>query len=449
MRLRPIAPAVPAVVLLAAACGSDHTSAPPSAPAQVAPQRIKLAPTSRFDLSRGRPLRLRVALRRGDDASVRATVTVAGARPQPLGAPERVGHRAAQLPVGEAPARALRSCRPARLQVVVRGGDGTVLSRVTRPLPGDPPQCGRFFNARSVWNRPLPADAPPDRDSATMVADLQRQVQAGFDRNFPPTINTVNYSAPVWTVTGDQPRVPVALTGSRVSYGGALKKVLAAGVPIPPGAREAWGGDHHLVVWQPATDTMWELWGAQKTPQGDWTAQWGGRMDHVSRSPGYFTDASGILPGATASSLPLVGGLITRADLARGRIEHALAMAIPDSREGVWSDPAQRTDGSSTSPTAIPQGARFRLDPTLDVDALHLPPFTALLAKAAQRYGIYVRDTSPTVTLYAEDPVTIGSNPWPRAISPSTAEVLKRFPWDRLQVMPLRLWTWSHKPVPR
>ncbi len=111
--------------------------------------------------------------------------------------------------------------------------------------------------------------------------------------------------------------------------------------------------------------------------------------------------------------------------------------------------PAQRSDGNVKSDTAIPQGARFRLDPGSTSSAMHLPRFTAMMAKAAQRYGIYVRDTSPTVTFYAEDPATIGSNPWPKAIAPSSAAVLKAFPWDRLQVMPMKLMTWSNKPVPR
>jgi hypothetical protein len=252
----------------------------------------------------------------------------------------------------------------------------------------------------------------------------------------------------VYTATARQRRVPVYLVGSRTSYGGALAKQLAAGVPIPDGARGAWGGDHHMVVWQPSTDTMWELWGAGQA-HGRWEAWWGGRMDHVSRSPGYFSDPSGIQPGATATSLPLVGGLITRADVARGSIDHALAMAIPSSRYAVWAHPAQRSDGGTRSDTAIPAGARFRLDPAVDVDSLGLPPFTAMLAKAAQRYGIYVRDTSPTVTLYAEDPASIGANPWPHAIQPSTTEVLRRFPWEHLQVMPMQLWSYSNQRIKR
>ena len=76
-----------------------------------------------------------------------------------------------------------------------------------------------------------------------------------------------------------------------------------------------------------------------------------------------------------------------------------------------------------------------------------LPRFTAMLAKAAQRYGIIVRDTSPVVTLYAQDPSNLGTNPWVTAITPSAPAVLDAFPWDRLQLMRMRLYTYSGQRV--
>jgi hypothetical protein len=203
-----------------------------------------------------------------------------------------------------------------------------------------------------------------------------------------------------------------------------------------------------MVVWQPATDTVWELWRAVEH-HGAWTAEYGGTMTNASRSPGYFYDRSGTQPGATATSLPLVGGLITLADLRRGSIDHALAMAIPDSRYGVWSLPAQRTDGFVRSVDAIPEGAHFRLDPKLDIAALHLPPFTAMLARAAQRYGILLRDKSAVVTFYGEDPTPTGTDPWASALTPSRGDIMRRFPWDRLEVLRTDLRTYSGKKVSR
>jgi hypothetical protein len=57
----------------------------------------------------------------------------------------------------------------------------------------------------------------------------------------------------------------------------------------------------------------------------------------------------------------------------------------------------------------MPEGARLRLDPALNVDALPLSPIAKVIARAAQQYGIIVRDvTHSTLTFYAEDPKTAG-----------------------------------------
>jgi hypothetical protein len=92
-------------------------------------------------------------------------------------------------------------------------------------------------------------------------------------------------------------------------------------------------------------------------------------------------------------------------ELRNGVIPHALALNIPFARPNVFSYPAQRTDGTSTDPDAIPEGAHFRLDPTLDLSKLNLPPMTRTMAEAARRYGMIVRDqTGWAVAMFGEDP---------------------------------------------
>ena len=74
-------------------------------------------------------------------------------------------------------------------------------------------------------------------------------------------------------------------------------------------------------------------------------------------------------------------------------------------RAGVFAWPAQRTDGTNVDPSSIPEGAQLRLDPKLDIPALHLPPITQMMALAAQRYGIVVTNrTNSVIGFYAEDP---------------------------------------------
>ncbi|HEY1713189.1 MAG TPA: hypothetical protein VGG07_09815 [Solirubrobacteraceae bacterium] len=291
------------------------------------------------------------------------------------------------------------------------------------------------FSPTSFWNAPTaPLDAV-DPQSQTYVDDLLSQINS-----FGVYMNTTSYSAPVYVVPGDQPTVPVALTVSAPD----LQQEFNA-VPIPPGAKPAAGSDAHLTVWQPSTDKLWEFWKLGQTSRGGWTARWGGEMDDVSTNPGYF-DHDGITNdwGATATSLPLLGGLITFADLKRGYIDHALAIAVPEAEEGVFSWPAQRSDGRYTGGVALPEGIRFRLDPTINVASLGLPRLDAMLAQAAQTYGIVLRDQSGAVTLYAQDPTTAGANPWPAALNGggvSTGTFLSQFPWIHLQAIHTQLTT--------
>jgi hypothetical protein len=330
----------------------------------------------------------------------------------------------------------LRACRP--LDLAVRAG----ARRAQVRLVPQPPTCGRFFAPDSIWNAPNAAQAQLDPASDAITASLLGQVAWAVQRDFGPTINQDAYSAAIHTVGRAQRRVPVVLDKDE-SWADGLRKELTAGVPIPPGARPARGADAHLVIWQPATDTMWELWKARREG-GRWHAEWGGRMTGVSRNPGWFGLAGGVPSGGTASSLPMAGGLITQADLRRGRIDHALALAIPRPLAGWWSAPAQRTDGWVREPSAVPEGARFRLDPSFDVDALDAPPLIKEMAQAAQRYGIYVRDKSGTVTFYAE-PASTGAGGDGAGISldgAKTRAALRRFPWNRLQLTKLDLRTY-------
>jgi len=291
------------------------------------------------------------------------------------------------------------------------------------------PARSRFFAPTSFWNTPLATRARLDARSKVWVGELRRQL-AGTN----PWINTTSYSTPLYTVPRHQPRVKVAVdprAGSRNAWVSPSLTRQFAAVPIPAGARPAPGSDGHMVIWQPSTDTMWEFWVARRRDDG-WHAIWGGQMTDVSRNPGHFTDGF----GATATGLPLAGGLITIDELRRGRIDHALALAIPHTQ--IWhrfAAPAQRSDGDIDSPNAIPEGARLRLDPRLDIDALGLPRTTRVVAKAIQKYGMIVRDKSGAVSLYAEDPARTGRNPYPGIFGMHPDRLFDRFPWHRLQVI--------------
>ncbi|MBV9802445.1 MAG: hypothetical protein JO130_04620 [Solirubrobacterales bacterium] len=322
---------------------------------------------------------------------------------------------------------------PTSASIGAQGTDGSAASCLAQPADFPAPWPGNAFSPTSFWNTPLAATAPLDSNSQAYVNELVRQVNV-----YGSWMNTTSYSAPVYVVPADEPMQHVTLD----EYGPALQAAFDA-VPIPCDASAAAGSDEHMVVWQPSTDRMWEFWQMHQASDG-WHAAWGGEMDHVSTNPGYFDPASGEDPhwGATATALPLLGGLVTEADLQRGYINHALAISLVETEPSYWSWPAQRTDGGyfTAGITPIPEGTRFRLDPTLNIASLDLPPIDAMLAQAAQTYGIVVRDKSGVVVFYGQDPVNLPSNPWPAAFENQYPnQVLAQFPWSHLQALQTQL----------
>jgi hypothetical protein len=286
----------------------------------------------------------------------------------------------------------------------------------------------QWFSPTSFWNRPLAVNQAIAPTSGAVVGELIRQKDAYGG----PWMNIEKFSIPVFTVGPNVPRVVV-----RDSDGGSPRADSPnrwAKAPVPSNAMPADGTDAHIVIWQPSSDTMWEFWVFQNGPNGP-EARHGAKIPQVSRSAGIIEAPY----GATASGLPAVGGLVTARDLRKGRIDHVLALAVPEVRRETLTLPATRTDGSSSDPSAPLEGARFRLDPKLDIDSLSLHPLARMLAKAAQRYGIVVRDQAGAVTFFGEDPRGVGIDRFTALIGDADREaVIESFPWDRLQMLPPR-----------
>jgi hypothetical protein len=306
----------------------------------------------------------------------------------------------------------------------------------------------RLFSPRSFWNEPLAPDAPLAADSATLVAGLAAEARQELGEGIGPWISTHECSTPIYVVASGQQEVRVHLAHPNADWRAGLARAFAR-VPLPSSARPAECVDRHLTVWQPATDRLWEFFHLRRTG-GRWTAAWGGAMKGASRSPGFYS--SGSWPGlsapnwgATASSLPVAGGVMRIEELRRGRIDHALAMNVPVARAGAFSWPAQRTDGNGPV-SSLPEGARLRLDPSLDLDGLDLPPPTKAIARAAQRFGIVVRDQTGrgnAIAFFGEDPRPRQPDPYEGAAglfgSLTPIDVLADFPWDRLQLLRMNL----------
>jgi hypothetical protein len=323
------------------------------------------------------------------------------------------------------------------------------ISGAVTATPALPSSSNAFFTA-SVLSQPIPVDAPIAPNSDELVTELRNEAfgvapdvpfncrEAVYSQpvrwtadeqrwchrvNYLPGITTDAYAPTLYTVGTDQPTVKVVLDNQNVSLTAAV-----SAVPIPDGASPAPGTDGQMVIWQPSTDTMWEFWRARKLSDG-WHAGTAGRIADVSTDPGHYLDIPNTNHlcsadpavawceqhwwGGPASKIPNLAGLMTLSQLQSGHIDHTLSIGIPDILPGRWVWPAQSTDGSGDA--SIPMGARFRIDPQLDLDAWFaslrnpdgtprpVPPILRMIAEAAQTYGLVVTDSAGGVAFYGEN----------------------------------------------
>jgi hypothetical protein len=295
-----------------------------------------------------------------------------------------------------------------------------------------------IFAPNSFWYTPIPADAPLHPNSAAFVRDFVRQFHEFYGN---VSINTTAYSSPIYVVREDVATMPVVEWDcENKRFRDQQLEAQWRAVPIPPNAEPADGTDAEMTIYQPSTDTMWEFWRARRA-NGRWEACWGGRMLNVSKSNGIWPHPY----GTTATGLPFIGGEITIDELSRGAISHVMGLALVETESAnVYSWPANRSDGYNPLHlmNRIPEGLRFRLDPTVDVGAMRMQPVAKTIARAAQTYGFVVWDKAGAVTLRAENPkrlTTMGlADPYPAIWNGTpTYEMLRGFPWEKLQFLPM------------
>jgi hypothetical protein len=294
------------------------------------------------------------------------------------------------------------------------------------------------FGPASVWKQDV-RQAPLDGNSSAMTAELTQQV--GSHYGGVAAFNVWNYNASVYTVPATQPKIDVKWDNCQ-GKGYIPRGLLGEGgqftqVPVPADAIPAYGNDSQLSIYSPATDQLWEFWKAKKV-DGLWQACWGGRIDKVSTSYGYFLNGF----GAAATGLSISAGAIGIREAQAGQIDHALSLVLPNpAHYSNFSWPAQRSDGSSTASDAIPEGTRLRLDPSVNVDALNLHPIARMVAKAAQKYGFIVSDKAGAVSVATESGAGVkaatGVDPWNKLMGNTPSySIMRNFPWDKVQALP-------------
>ncbi len=295
----------------------------------------------------------------------------------------------------------------------------------------------RIFSPDSFWYGRIPEAAPQHPQSARLVKELLSQINTGRGR---VNINYKAYSSPVYFAAVSTSRVTVSQWNCQNKKSGFPSKRLAEhwqSVPIPADARPSAGSDAEMTIYERNSDTVWEFWRARRI-DGKWSACWGGRISDASKNNGYFDGAG----GATATGLPFLGGQITAEELLRGEIRHVIGIAVKRvASRDVFYWPAQRSDGGmpANMEAQIPEGARFRLSPSVNVDELPMGHIGKVIAKAAQQYGFVVWDKAAAVSIRAQNilsyDVVEGVNVYD-SMSADFPDTMRGFPWDKVEFLP-------------
>lgn len=156
--------------------------------------------------------------------------------------------------------------------------------------------------------------------------------------------------------------------------------------PIPKNAKIEGGGDKHVLFL--ATDgapnacVLYELFDAKPTGTGF----------HAGSAAIWKLDSNALRPegwtSADAAGLPILPGLVRKAEVDRGEIHHALRFTMQRTR-AAYVHPATHSAGKP-DPTLPPMGLRLRLKASFDPSSLDGP--ARVIATAMKRYGIILAD---------------------------------------------------------
>jgi len=201
----------------------------------------------------------------------------------------------------------------------------------------------RPYSANSPWNTPIPAGAPIDSHSASMVTTIASN---GSFRSDP-----AQYTYPVYFADGSTPRVTMVCTGTVATnqVDGTRTSSSSrqmANVPIPSGVTASAGTDGQIIVIDKDTGDEYDIW-RFINPNGC--------TNMTKYVRGVHRSAAETSYASRGAGVPYFAGLVRPWEIASGRIDHALAFAYSTIRSTrcVW--PASKTDGTSTSTASLPR----------------------------------------------------------------------------------------------
>lgn len=322
--------------------------------------------------------------------------------------------------------------------VAVAAATGLLAPAGTALAQGKPPvlEHDSLFVGQSPVYEPIPPGATVDPNSAAYIA---RMAQVAGSGNFLMPIN--NFSHPVYYADASTPRHAVELTVFGTYPGaGYCGKWRLLNVPIPSFAEADPASDGAMIVIDRSNGCVYDFWGFGQpwsyavSPKSLWASALSADGDGV-----YDYNETG---AGNAANFSGPNGLVWPDEIAAGYVPHALVFGYDGNfvRGGGPVPPATHSDGQSSHPDALPEGARVRLRADVNIASLGLPPHVEAIAYALQEYGMFLADVSGSgVRIKAVSGLSADPNPWIGVVpNPSDPTVsLAGIPVDQFEVLTL------------
>lgn len=281
---------------------------------------------------------------------------------------------------------------------------------------------------RGYWNTPLPANAPRDPRSASIISWLAED-------NSPPYlrlsgIGDSEWGSPVFVAQDDTLARPLHCEGP------SCPQSMPEEIHLPSEARPPDTSDATITLYDEHRGYVLGLWRASQEPDGSWTAQ-GGDI--------YYLDSNGLAGTLAGSDEPRNGGhrginsmvrVLRYDEVDSGTIDHMLELFVNTARmEHVFPMTGHENHGTWDR-DAPPEGTRIRIMPSVDINSYDLSPAAKVIATALQRYGAVIGDqTGGPATIGVENTILSGRGDlWASVL---TADALDEIPFADFEVIEL------------
>jgi hypothetical protein len=255
----------------------------------------------------------------------------------------------------------------------------------------------RAFSVDSFWNAPLPANAPQHPSEAAILQYMSSGAEADGGCIRLAGTGHSSWGQPVFFAKRGDRSYDVRLTSM------SKRPPEFRHLRIPARARAAANSDATMTLFDKGRGYVVAFTGAHYSA-GRWSAR-GATITYL-RSNGLNVKTGraddhrnrGSHRGNNGATM-----MVRYREIRAGHIRHVLKVSSgPEAHAGFYF-PMVNSDGNSTNPAAPKQGTRFRIKPSVDIAALHLPRQARIIARALQRYGMYIGDSSSHTTLKLED----------------------------------------------